>query len=202
MEERKKNKFTRGDGLLEGFLARKRCELANGLIPAEAREGRLLDIGCGSHPFFLEMANFKEKIGVDKLVNKDNSNCNDSITLFNFDIEQDALQFNDAYFDVVTMLAVLEHLSYSSAVKIVKECMRVLKGGGMLIITTPCFWTDLMLRAMAMFKLVSPEEIEEHQEYYSHSKIANLLKNSGFEKGKMRLGYFELFMNMCVMAIK
>jgi hypothetical protein len=45
--------FTRGRGLLEPWLAKMRAQRANRLIPAELRAGRILDIGCGSFPYFL-----------------------------------------------------------------------------------------------------------------------------------------------------
>ena len=45
-------RVTRGFGLLEGVLAKKRASLANSLIPASLRTDRILDIGCGSIRFF------------------------------------------------------------------------------------------------------------------------------------------------------
>ena len=59
--------YTRGKGLLEPLLARLRTHKANQLIPKESREGRILDIGCGSYPYFLAHTAFKEKFAVDQL---------------------------------------------------------------------------------------------------------------------------------------
>jgi len=59
--------FTRGKGLLEPFLARMRAKTANGLIPDELRSGRILDIGCGSYPYFLSHTAFEEKHALDQL---------------------------------------------------------------------------------------------------------------------------------------
>ena len=47
----KKNNVTRGYGLLEGYLAKKRAETANRLILDKYRCGRILDIGSGSGVF-------------------------------------------------------------------------------------------------------------------------------------------------------
>jgi hypothetical protein len=58
---------TRGRGLLEPFLARQRSKIANRLIGAQHRTGRILDIGCGSHPYFLSHTSFKEKFAIDQL---------------------------------------------------------------------------------------------------------------------------------------
>ena len=62
-----KVKVTRGHGLLERFLARKRACMANQLIPSHLRNGRILDIGCGSFPYFLLNTVFTEKCGLDKI---------------------------------------------------------------------------------------------------------------------------------------
>ncbi len=43
---------TRGYGLLENYLNRRRCAVANRLIPSSLRKGRILDIGCGTFPSF------------------------------------------------------------------------------------------------------------------------------------------------------
>ncbi len=48
-----KDNVTRGYGLLERFLAKKRAKMANEIIPLALRTGRILDIGCGPFPYFL-----------------------------------------------------------------------------------------------------------------------------------------------------
>lgn len=59
-------RITRGYGLLERFLAKKRAQKANELIPQLYRKGRILDIGSGAYPFFLLTTSFSEKFGVDR----------------------------------------------------------------------------------------------------------------------------------------
>ena len=54
------------DGLLENVLAKLRARQANLLIPDNCRNGRLLDIGCGETPFFLQSIEFKYKYGINK----------------------------------------------------------------------------------------------------------------------------------------
>jgi hypothetical protein len=41
-----KTRITRGFGLLEGFLASKRAQMADRLIPGDLRNGKILDICC------------------------------------------------------------------------------------------------------------------------------------------------------------
>jgi hypothetical protein len=101
---------------------------------------------------------------------------------------------------VVTMLAVFEHIEPKRVVSLLKEIQRVLKLGGMFIMTTPAFWTDGLLRLMAKFRLVSPVEIEEHKDTYTAQKIASILQKGGFPKELINYGYFECFMNIWVTA--
>jgi SAM-dependent methyltransferase len=104
--------------------------------------------------------------------------------------------FDNDYFDVVTMLALFEHIEPERLVIILSEIYRILKPGGIFIMTTPAAWTDRLLRIMAKLKLVSPTEIEEHKGAYIPSNIETILQRENFEKEKIHSGYFEIFMNI------
>lgn len=188
-------KFTRGNGLLEVFLAKKRANKANSFISDKLRNGRILDIGCGSYPYFLINTNFNEKFGLDpslmylEIENK-------KINLQKLDITKNKLPFKKNYFDVVTMLAVFEHLDNSKLVKILTEIKDVLKPNGVFIITTPSPWSDKILHRMATVGLISSEEIHEHKTHHSKKIIEHLIINSGFKKSKLTSGYFEFGFNM------
>lgn len=186
---------TRGFGLLEGLLAKKRARMAESLIPPGLRVGRILDIGCGTHPFFLFGIEFSEKYGLDKAVDF----AGEGVTLLKYDFDS-SIPFEDGYFDAVTMLAVIEHMERERFGVLSKEVWRVLKPGGICVLTTPARWTDKLLRAMARLRLVSPVEIAEHKSAYSRSEIAAVLQAAGF--GAPRLGYFEAFMNLWAAAQK
>lgn len=196
---------TRGYGLLEAFLAKKRAAMANSLIEKKLRSGRLLDIGSGSHPFFLLNTQFFEKVGVDQLVDKKDRKkyIKEKIQLFPFDINSHKkLHFKDEYFDCVIMLAVAEHLKQQELGLLLKEVHRVLRKGGSFIYTTPAVWSDIFLRFLSIVGLVSREEIEEHKEYYLSGKMSKILETAGFSKEKMQFGYFELIFNTWGIARK
>ncbi|MBI5681770.1 MAG: class I SAM-dependent methyltransferase [Deltaproteobacteria bacterium] len=126
-----------------------------------------------------------------------------TITFINHDIEkEDVLPFQDEYFDVVTMLAVFEHIEFDKLVRTIKEIYRILKKGGIYIMTTPAAWTDGLLRFMAKLRLVSSAEIDEHKWAYSLSRIAHVIQEGNFLKENLQLGYFEMFMNLWAMARK
>lgn len=197
--------FTRGNGSLENFLAGLRAKKAKELLPSDCKGGKILDIGCGVYPFFLINSNFSEKYGLDKsrpAVEKSYLEKHD-INFLNVDVEElDRLPFENDYFDVVSMLAVLEHIETRRLPWILKEIHRVLRRGGVYILTTPVSWTDPPMRYIAKLGLFSMEEVNDHKDTYDHPKINNLLQKSGFEKEKIRLGYFELFTNIWAVAEK
>jgi SAM-dependent methyltransferase len=198
-----RRRVTRGTGLLEGFLARMRAKAANALIPPAARSGRILDIGCGSFPQFLVSTAFTEKFGLDKLVRAELFDEADHIRLVRHDVEHDGpLPFDDGFFDVVTMLAVFEHIPPHALPMLLAETHRVLKPGGSFILTTPAGWADPILRTLARLRLVSGEEIEEHQDRYDLHVISGMLGAAGFASTSLRTGTFELGMNLWAAAVK
>jgi hypothetical protein len=67
MKDNVKDSVTRGKGFLEPFLARQRAQTANQLIPPQLRQGRILDIGCGTYPYFLAHTEFEKKFAIDQL---------------------------------------------------------------------------------------------------------------------------------------
>ena len=190
---------TRGYGFLENFLARRRCSMADSLIPDKLRKGKILDIGCGTNPLFLNKIVFRKKYGLDKV----RSAGNRDIHLINQDFEEiQSLPFKDNYFDVSTMLAVIEHIKPQKVVSILRETRRVLKPHGIIILTTPAAWSDRLLRNMAKLKIVSAVEIEDHKDTFTRKKLENMLAASGYAKSNVRSGYFECFANIWIMAQK
>lgn len=197
-EKPKPTKVTRGHGLLEPFLSRQRAGRANRLIPDKLRKGRILDIGCGSFPYFLSHTAFQEKFAVDQLSPLvKHSEIRWHVLNLN---KRPELPFKPKYFDVVTMLAVAEHINPASLERLLHEAHRVLKAGGRLILTTPAAWSDGLLHLMARVGLVSAEEINEHVFAYTLPLLGWYFGRAGFEMKRVRFGYFELGLNLWAMA--
>ncbi|NTW00515.1 MAG: class I SAM-dependent methyltransferase [Oscillochloris sp.] len=191
---------TRGGGLLESFLAKMRARKANQLIPAHTRDGRILDIGCGTSPYFLSHTYFREKFALDRIAPQGTSA---DIRWHNSDLNINTnLPFEDGFFSVVTMLAVVEHLDPNKLADLLRETYRVLRPGGILIITTPAAWSDSLLRVMARVNLVSSEEIEEHAFAYTLPILGWYFGRAGFPHQLVRFGYFELWLNMWTTAVR
>lgn len=189
---------TRGKGILEPLLASLRAKQADKLIPDSLRSGRILDIGCGSFPYFLSHTSFQEKFAVER------QSCPPScqeIVWHNLDLNQSpTLPFADKFFSVITMLAVVEHLNPQSLVGIFKEAHRSLIDDGMLIVTTPAAWSDGLLHFMAHTGLVSHEEIHEHVYAYTLPLLGWYFGGAGFRMEHLDFGYFECHLNMWATA--
>jgi SAM-dependent methyltransferase len=196
-------KFTRGNGLFEPFLAHLRALKANRLIPLHLRSGRILDVGCGSYPYFLAHTDFKEKFSIDQSPLSDHVLNQLEITSYTLDLNsQPNLPFEDGFFEVVTLLAVVEHLDPQSMARLFSEIRRALRPGGIIVLTTPAAWSAGILNFMARVGLVSLEEIHEHVYAYTLPLIGWYFGQAGFEMSKIRFGYFEAMFNMWAVAEK
>jgi SAM-dependent methyltransferase len=189
---------TRGHGLLEPWLARLRARRADRLIPERLRGGRILDVGCGSSPYFLAHTYFAQKFAVDQLPPSAGLT---GIAWHQLDLNRaPALPFEDGYFAVTTLLAVAEHLDPAALERLFGECRRVLAPGGRLVLTTPASESDRLLRWMARLGLVSAEEIAEHVWCYPPALIGWYFGRAGFEIDKVQVGRFELGLNLWATA--
>jgi 2-polyprenyl-3-methyl-5-hydroxy-6-metoxy-1,4-benzoquinol methylase len=96
--------------------------------------GRLLDVGCGSGVYLKEMQNFGWTVeGVEFDPVAANEAISKGLNVHCGSLEDQS--FPEAHFDAVTLNHVIEHLidPFSS----LKECFRILKPGGQLLIFTP-----------------------------------------------------------------
>lgn len=84
------------------------------------------------------------------------------------------LPFANESFDVVCLLAVLEHLSYP--LDMLYEIARVLKPNGALVLTVPSHLAKPVLEFLSYkLKIVSEEEIRDHKRYYNKQDLLELI---------------------------
>ena len=189
---------TRGDGWMEGFLARQRARKADSLLPDELRGGHLVDVGCGSHPLFLLSARFARKTGLDQLATDGPTG---DVALLRFDAEAGMpLPFPDHSLDAVTLLAVAEHLRPETLARLLADVRRALAPAGMLVLTTPASWTGPVLAALSAIGALSREEIGEHKRLYRRREIVELLVRAGFARDRVESGSFECGVNLWARA--
>ena len=198
-------RVVRGYGPLDLYLARKRCKTAVRHLWQVPNRRRILDIGCGAYPLFLTQVDFAEKYGVDQGVSSDvqEHTRQQGITIRDMDPQKETtLPWEHDYFDVVTMLAVFEHIEPERLPSLLSEIYRILKPQGRFMLTTPAPWADKLLRLLAGLKIISAAEINDHKGAYSHKTLAAYMSDAGFAKDKMKFGYFELFLNIWAFADK
>lgn len=75
-------------------------------------------------------------------------------------------------FDVITMLAVLEHFPAAAYAGLTSGCARFLKPGGLLIITVPSPAVDHILKVLKFLRLIDGMSLEEHHGFEVRQTLA------------------------------
>ena len=101
-------------------------------------------------------------------------------------------------FDVITMLAVLEHFPPSEYESLQGGCIKFLKPGGRLIITVPSVAVDRILAMLKFLRLVDGMSLEEHHGYRVDQTVRifsfpefRLVRQEKFQFGLNHLFVFE-----------
>jgi ubiquinone/menaquinone biosynthesis C-methylase UbiE len=174
---------------LEPLLRQMRIRLVFPVI-RQYPDCTLLDIGCGWEARLLKAV--EPFIGRGEGIDWKAPNLRTE-KLFTRQVTlSDALPCPDDSFDIVTMLAVLEHLSHPK--EIVGEIARVLKPGGRLILTVPSKAAKPVLEFLA-YKVgfVSEAEIRDHKCYYDRQLLTLLFADTALDIERHR--YFQFGMN-------
>lgn len=193
---RKEISYEPSSGLI-GFLYRKlsrfeknRYQAAYTLLPSDKE--KLLDVGCGDGDFiFMAKNKFSECYGVDvsslrveraRKNLKETSN-REQIHFYKCNVDE-GLPFSDSFFDVVSCIAVLEHVF--NPPRVVKEIRRVLKPHGLFIVQVPNIaWIPLRIQLL-FGKLPKTGGVYlgadwEHLHIFNKSTLNRLLTGAGFE---------------------
>jgi 2-polyprenyl-3-methyl-5-hydroxy-6-metoxy-1,4-benzoquinol methylase len=101
-------------------------------------------------------------------------------------------------FDVITMLAVLEHFPDSQHAALAEGCARFLRPGGRLILTVPSPAVDGILKMLLALRLVDGMSLEEHHGFEVEQTLRifspprfRLLARKRFQLGLNHLFVFE-----------
>lgn len=174
---------------LEPLLRKLRLQRVIAHVP---NNSVILDIGCGTSAAFLNAVSphIKEGVGIDFKA-KDNVQFN-NIRTIQLKLEK-RLPFEESSFEVVTMLAVLEHIEEEQ--ELLQEIHRVLVPTGKLILTVPSIWSQPVLEFLAYkLKIVSELEIRDHKRYYNRQRLKKVLIDiAGFKEFNHQ--YFQFGMN-------
>jgi SAM-dependent methyltransferase len=140
--------------LLDRLLQRWRGWVAR---PWVCRGARVLDIGCHQGEFLKGLrGRIGPSIGMDPLATAgEEPPCRLLSELF-----RPPAPFGDASFDVVVLLATLEHIPDKQA--LAQESSRLLGLGGRLIVTVPSLRVDSIVRLLRRLYLADGMSLEEH----------------------------------------
>lgn len=151
------------------------------------KKGRILDVGCGRGDFLLLM---KERgwtptgLELDERVERHGKSIGMDLRSGSLD----SVKFPDNHFDVVTFWHVFEHLRNPEWV--LKECRRILKPGGLLLISVPNAGSlQARLSGKHWFHLDPPF----HLYHYSLQNIKKLIE--GFSFKTLKVKHFSLEYN-------
>ncbi len=192
---RKTSHFENEEPLFEKILRYLRFKKVIKYIP---RNSKVLDLGCGYQGKLLQLISSKisKGYGIDISVCKDP--IKENIKLIEHNLK-DPLPFKNNEFDVVTSLANLEHLYNPEFV--LREAHRVLKPGGLLLVTVPSTYSKPILEFLSFrLGLISEQEIKDHKQYLNKKILTTYCKKIGFKSYVHR--YFQFFMNNLLIGRK
>jgi 2-polyprenyl-3-methyl-5-hydroxy-6-metoxy-1,4-benzoquinol methylase len=145
---------------------------------------RVLDVGCGRGLLLKELnkLNF-ECYGVERPGYKFESDLV-NMNLFTQDLK--TIKFQDNWFDIVIMWHSLEHIMNSTS--LVEEVQRILKPGGMFIVSVPNFggFQSKLFQSM-WFHL----DLPRHTHHFSRNNLEKYLLNCGFSSFSISTYSFE-----------
>lgn len=139
-----------------------------GKIVKRFLHGKILDIGSNNNIFFDEIKN-NNTFGIDKFIDKEMRMSREQGKIICCDAHE--MSIKDGVFDCITAGGLIEHLEHPK--KFLSESYRVLKPGGLLLITTPnknSWWN--MLTGAYNHKF--------HKNIFTKKSIENILESEGF----------------------
>jgi 2-polyprenyl-3-methyl-5-hydroxy-6-metoxy-1,4-benzoquinol methylase len=184
-------KAQKGFGDWEDWCAHQPCNAlfskAWGYI-SQLKTGKLLDIGCEYGSFSAPLTKTGwECHGVDIFDKPLQTARNRGVKTKKFDVTK-GLPYQDSMFDVVYAGMIIEHLIDTDY--FLKECYRVMKRGGVLILTTPNL-AYLRHRLQLLFGFVPlPVTFSCHFSHFTSSSLRSRLNSAGFRDIEIRGSYF------------
>lgn len=177
---------------LDRFLESLRFTKAKPHIP---REARLLDIGAGDGAFLSSLNGYIQSgVGIDPILTHD-MELWETCHLVPGRFPQD-FGGCEPLFDVITLLAVIEHIPTAELTTLAEACWKMLVPKGRVIITVPHPCVDNILNILKTLRIIEGLSIEEHHGFNPEELpyIFNrwtLLKKERFELGCNYLFIFE-----------
>lgn len=171
------NKRIQGElnGLLSGFLVRKRIRA---VLPFVKSSSRICDIGCGIYSWSDLVDSKTYYVGLDignEIIEYNQEHFGHAFYVK--DIEQDGLADLGENYDLVIMLAVLEH--FNNPELVLKKVKGILAHNGIIALTTPHPCGNLILEVGAKLRIFSDDKhihnrLLNKRMIYDAAKVAGL----------------------------
>ena len=177
-------------GLLSGFRKNKIAKILKSIIEENKK---VLDLGCADGTI-LRALNV-EGTGID--INPDTFPLDDNKNKYIQHDFTETLPFESDTFDYCIMSQVIEHFSPLIIKNTLKECFRVLKPNGKIVILTPTPSSDFIIRLLAYLKFVGKFE---HTIYFTLNGLEKLCTDIGFRTKDKR--YYNLWLDIIYVGEK
>jgi 2-polyprenyl-3-methyl-5-hydroxy-6-metoxy-1,4-benzoquinol methylase len=156
---------------------------------------QILDVGSADGALFRQLGLTSERcLGIDPTLKTDTYMGGVRLVAGSFPQDMPAV----GPFDVITMLAVLEHFPPSEYGDLLDGCLRFLKPGGRLVITVPSAAVERILAVLKFAKLIDGMSLEEHHGFQVErtqaifpEKSFRLVHRRRFQLGLNNLFVFE-----------
>jgi 2-polyprenyl-3-methyl-5-hydroxy-6-metoxy-1,4-benzoquinol methylase len=155
------------------------------LLKQYRSDGRLLDVGTGFGFFLAEMKNRGWDVMGVEISEKAVVYARNVLGLTIHPGPTEKVDFPDNYFDAVTGFYVIEHLPHPMA--FLKECYRILKPGGLLLLRYP---HTTPIKSLLHFLGIRNRlyDLPAHLSDFSPKVIQRCLERTGFEKCQHLIG--------------
>ena len=180
--------------LIDRFLQRWRMSRALKYVPSGSR---LLDIGCFEGEFFKYAGSrLSGGLGIDPLLTSPATKENFTLIkgFFPSDIPPRTEKF-----DVITVLAVFEHIPREKLADFTDACYAWLNPNGKIILTVPSPFVDKILAVLLKLRLIDGMSFEEHHAL-PLEKIPGLFKKASFSL--LKHSRFQLGLNNLYVFVK
>lgn len=152
---------------------------------------RVLDIGTSDGAMFDFLKEVTDGVGIDPHLQS--STPREGITLVRGFFPVDLP--DQRPFDVIALLAVLEHIPPQEQHELAEGCFRMLKPGGRLVLTVPSPLVDNVLAMLRLFRLIDGMSLEEHYGF-NPKQTPQLFQSAGLKLtrwSRFQLGLNHLF---------
>lgn len=181
------------NGWLESILQELRIWKISPFLP---KGGVLVDVGCDDPQVLINKVRSQMKlcVGIDIVVTPKKF---ENVELLQQDLQK-KIQYPSDSADAVTMLAVLEHMKHPQ--DMLREAFRILKKGGVLLVTVPSPASQKVLEIAAPLKIVRQEMIDQHENYFTLEDLRSIAKSAGFQT--IHVEHWEFGVNTFLRAVK